>query len=289
MHDLEAHTDSELVRRLIAGQLPQWAGLPVTRVASAGTDNAVYRLGDDLAVRLPRFSGAVWQVEFEHHWLPSLARHLTVAVPEPCALGRPDEGYPWPWAVHRWIDGEHPGDGDADEPQFAADLGTFVAEMRRADPEGAPAGYRSGPLRARDDYVREWTEAARELVDADAVIEIWEEALAAPEWDGPPVWTHGDLLEGNVLVEDGRLSGVIDFGAAGVGDPACDALAAWTLLGPGSRGVFREAAGFDDATWARGRGWALTFISALTHHRETNPAMCAIGWRAVNGVLTDRD
>ncbi|MFI7282408.1 aminoglycoside phosphotransferase family protein [Micromonospora chersina] len=288
MHKDEVRTDSALVRRLVAGQFPQWADRPVTPVASGGTSNAIYRLGDDLAVRLPRIESAVDQVEFEHEWLPVLARHLPVVVPEPCAVGRPDESYPWPWAVCRWVDGEHPAEGNTDPRGFAADLGELVAGLRRADAAGVPVGYRGGPLSGRDAYLREWTEAARDLVDVDAVLSVWEAALAAPAWDGPPVWSHGDLLAGNVLVKGGRLCGLIDFGAAGVGDPACDAMAAWTLLDADSRDVFRETAGFDDATWARGKGWALTFISALTYYRETNPTMYAVAQRAVGAVLSDR-
>lgn len=287
MHKDEVRTDSVLVQRLVAGQFPQWADRVVRPVPSAGTDNAIYRLGDDLAVRLPRIESAVDQVEFEHEWLPVLARHLPVAVPEPCAVGRPAEGYPWPWSIYRWVDGEHPTEGNVDQRRFAADLGELVASLRRADTTGARAGYRGGPLSGRDESTRKWIGAARGLVDVDALVSAWEAALAAPAWDGPPVWTHGDLLTGNVLVKDGRLCGLIDFGAAGVGDPACDAMAAWTLLDSDSREVFRATAGFDDATWARGKGWALTFVSALTYYRTTNPTMYAIAERAVTAVLAD--
>lgn len=288
MHDDEVVTDEALVRRLIAAQFPRWAGLPVERVSSAGTNNALYRLGPDLAVRLPRITDAIEQVEFEYAWLSRLAPHSPVAVPEPVALGEPAEGYPWRWAVNRWIDGRTAVDDDGDQPAFATDLGTFVAALRKADTTGTRPGYRSGPLRDRDAYVREWTAAARDVVDADAVLAAWEDALAAPEWGGPPVWTHGDLLPGNVLLRGGRLAGVIDFGAAGVGDPACDAIPAWALLTDDTRDAFRAAAGFDDATWARGRGWALTFVAGLTYYRETNPVMAALARRAIGAVLDTR-
>ncbi|MFC0027914.1 aminoglycoside phosphotransferase family protein [Micromonospora chaiyaphumensis] len=287
MHRDEVRTDATLVRRLVGGQFPQWADRPVTPVPSGGTSNAIYRLGDDLAIRLPRIADAVEQVTFEHEWLPVLASSLPVAVPQPCAVGRPAEGYPWPWAIHRWVDGVHPTEGNVDPRRFAANLGAVVAGLQRADTAGGRAGYRSGPLSGRDGYLREWTEAARGVVDTDAVLAIWEDALAAPAWAGPPVWTHGDLLAGNVLVRDGRLCALIDFGAAGVGDPACDAMAAWALLDSDSREVFRETAGFDDAAWARGKGWALTFITALTYYRETNPTMYALAQRAVGAVLSD--
>lgn len=288
MHADEVHTDADLVRRLVTAQFPHWAQLPIEQVSSAGTNNAIYRLGDDMVVRLPRVEDAVAQAEFEYRWLPRLASQIPLALPEPIALGTAGEGYPWPWAINRWIDGQTTSDENVDPYQLAIGLGEFVAGLRRADPAGAREGYRSGPLRARDAFVREWTAAAQGLIDTDAVIEVWEEALAAPEWDGPPVWTHGDLLAGNVLVNGGRLSGVIDFGASGVGDPACDAIAAWTLLTTGSRDVFRRLAGFDDAAWTRGRGWALTFVSALTYYRETNPAMVAVAERAIGEVLAER-
>jgi aminoglycoside phosphotransferase (APT) family kinase protein len=208
-------------------------------------------------------------------------------VPETVALGQPDEGYPWPWAVGRWIDGGHPVAVDAQRHGFARDLGEFVAAMRAVDTADAPRGYRSGPLRAQDADIREWTARAAGDIDAPALLAAWERALAQPEWNGPPVWSHGDLIAGNVLVRDGRLGAVIDFGTAGVGDPACDAIPAWTLLDAGTRPVFREAAGFDDATWERGRGWALAFVTGIAYYRETNPSMVELGLRAVSEALAD--
>ncbi|GAA3368542.1 aminoglycoside phosphotransferase family protein [Streptomyces sannanensis] len=287
MHENEVQTDVALVRRLLTLQFPRWADLPLRAVHSAGTNNAIYRLGDDMAVRLPRIEDAVEQVEFEQRWLPRLAPLLPAAVPEPIALGRPGEGYPFSWAVSRWIDGVHPADAGRDGHRFAKDLGEFVAAIRTADAAGARQGYRSGSLRTRDAYVREWTAKAADVIDARAVLTAWEHALDQPEWDGPPVWTHGDLIPGNVLVDGGGLRAVIDFGAAGAGDPACDAIAAWTLLTAETRQTFREAAGFDDATWARGQGWALTFVGGITYYRHTNPAMAELGRRAITEVLAD--
>jgi aminoglycoside phosphotransferase (APT) family kinase protein len=289
MHDNEVPIDAGLVRRLLAGQFPRWAGLDVTPVRSAGTENAIYRLGDELTVRLPRIESAVEQVAFEHTWLPRLAPLLPTAVPEPVAVGRPGEGYPYPWAVSRWIDGGHLTEEMRDDHAFARDLGEFVAALRKAGTAGARVGYRTVSLRTRDDEIREWTAKAADLIDAPATVRAWERALAEPEWDGPPEWAHCDLIPGNVLVAGGRLRAVIDFGTAGVGDPACDAIPAWALLTARTRPTFRAAAGFDDASWARGRGWALTFVSGIDYYRHTNPPMSELGLRAVAEVLADPD
>ncbi|QNP69475.1 aminoglycoside phosphotransferase family protein [Streptomyces roseirectus] len=285
MHENEIRTDVALVRRLLAAQFPEWAGAAVAEVRTAATNNAVYRLGDGLVVRLPIVEEAVEQAEFEETWLPRLAPSLPAPVPEPVALGRPGEGYPFPWTVSRWIEGTHPTGAEGES--FARELGAFVAALRTAGTEGAPTGYRGVPLRSRDVSTRAWIATAAADVDVSAVLAAWEHALAQPEWDGPPVWAHGDLIPGNVLVREGELGAVIDFGAAGVGDPACDAIPAWALLDAAHRSAFREAAGFDDATWARGRGWALTFVSGIDYYRTTNPAMSELGLRTVNSVLAD--
>ncbi|GGP33726.1 aminoglycoside phosphotransferase family protein [Streptomyces abikoensis] len=290
MHENEIPTDGALVRRLLTHQFPQWADLPISPVNSAGTENAIYRLGDELAVRLPRMEDAVGQVDFEQDWLPRLAPCLPTAVPEPIAVGQPGHGYPFPWAVSRWIDGSHPTtepDELPDGHRLARDLGEFVTALRKADTTGARPGYRSVPLRTRDASVREWTAKAADDIDAPALLSAWEQALDQPDWDGPPQWTHGDLIPGNILVGDGRLRAVIDFGTAGVGDPACDAIAAWTVLSAETRKTFRAAGGFDDAAWARGRGWALTFVSGIDYYRHTNPAMAELGRRAVTEVLAE--
>ncbi|HEY9439063.1 MAG TPA: aminoglycoside phosphotransferase family protein [Streptomyces sp.] len=290
MHENEIPTDATLVRRLLRHQFPQWADLPIRPVDSVGTENAIYRLGDEFAVRLPLMEDAVGQVEFEQGWLPRLAPFLPTAVPEPIAVGRPGQGYPFLWAINRWINGSHPTAKPSDAHnghRLAADLGEFVAALRKADTTGARQGYRSVPLRTRDASVRQWTAKAADDIDAPALLRAWEEALDQPEWDGPPMWTHGDLIPGNILVSDGRLRAVIDFGTAGVGDPACDAIAAWTLLSAETRETFRTAGEFDNAAWARGRGWALTFVSGIDYYRHTNPAMAELGRRAVSEVLAE--
>ncbi|KAA6223630.1 aminoglycoside phosphotransferase family protein [Streptomyces albofaciens JCM 4342] len=286
--------DDDLVRRLVAGQFPRWAELPVRRFASAGTVNAMFRLGDDMAVRLPLTRGGAADVALEQEWLPRLAPRLPVAVPEVLAAGEPAEGYPWPWSVYRWLAGENPVEGALSEPEpLAGDLAGFVAAMRSVALPGAPAAYRGGPVAALDAPTRAAIEALRgipeEGVDCDAVTAVWEDALRAPAWDGPPVWLHADLMPGNVLVADGRLTAVIDFGCTGAGDPACDLFPAWNLLPAGAREVFREALGVDDATWARGRGRTLSqALIALPYYRETNPAMAGNARHVIRAVLEER-
>ncbi|MDQ1038795.1 aminoglycoside phosphotransferase (APT) family kinase protein [Streptomyces sp. V3I8] len=295
MHPDELDIDAALVERLVAGQFPAWAGLPVKRVVSAGTDNAMYRLGDDMVVRLPRLPGGAGQVAKEQRWLPRLAPHLPLAVPEPLAEGAPGEGYPLPWGVFRWLDGDNVHDAPFTDGTRLADaavsLGRFVAALRAVDAVGGPPSWRGGPL-TDDDRVRA---AIRDLgadgrADAAGATAAWEDALRVPRWDGAPVWLHGDLLPGNLLARQGRLSAVIDFGGLGTGDPAADVLAAWAVLTPGTRRLFRDAAGADDATWARGRGWALYFgLTAEHHYRVTNPVLAAVGHRAVAEALADTE
>ncbi|MFP3991068.1 aminoglycoside phosphotransferase family protein [Streptomyces sp. E11-3] len=287
----ELDIDADLVRRLVAAQFPEWAELPVTRVESAGTDNAMYRLGDGMAVRLPRLPGEARQVDKEQRWLPYLAPHLPLAVPVPLGQGVPGEGYPLPWSVFEWLEGVNVYDEPlVDMAPAAVELGRFAAVLRRVDATGGPVSYRGEPVRAGDEGVRAaiLDLGADGTVDAEAATAAWEDVLRLPQWGGEPVWVHGDLLPGNLLARGGRLSAVIDFGCLGVGDPACDMMAAWTLFPAGTRELFRAAAEVDDATWARGRGWALRFgLVAEHHYRVTNPVLAAVGHRAVREALDE--
>lgn len=264
--------DEPLVLRLLAGQFPQWAELPLAPVPLAGMDNATYRLGPHMTVRLPRFPRWVRQVQREQAWLPELAPRLPLPIPVPLGRGEPAEGYPFPWSVYRWIEGDTATrDGLAEPQQAAADLAGFLTALQRIDAAGGPGPEWSNAFRGvpmgdeRDSLASEARVRPRiaELadlgtVDIGAVTAVWEAALAAPAWDGDPVWVHGDLAPGNLLTRDGRLSAVIDFGTLAVGDPAVDLLPAWKLLPPSARPAFRAALPFaDEATWARGRGWAL--------------------------------
>ncbi len=285
--------DDDLVRRLVAGQFPQWAGLAVERFPSGGTVNAMYRLGDDMVVRLPLVKGGVSDVSLEQKWLPHFPPLLPTAVPEVLGAGEPAEGYPWPWSVYRWLTGENPEAGALSEPALlAGDLAGFVAAMRSITLPGAPVAHRGGPVASLDASTRAAIEELRgipeEGVDCDAVTAVWEDALRAPEWDGPPVWLHADLMPGNLLVDAGRLTSVIDFGCMGMGDPACDLFPAWNLLPADARELFRDALGVDDASWRRGRGRTLSqALIALPDHRMTNPTMADNARHVIRAVLAE--
>ncbi|MFE5805284.1 aminoglycoside phosphotransferase family protein [Streptomyces sp. NPDC056491] len=291
MHSGAHPVDEDLVRRLIAAQFPRWAGLTVERFPSGGTVNGMYRLGDGMVVRLPMLASGAGNVSTEREWLPRLAPRLPTAVPEVLGAGEPAHGYPWAWSVYGWLAGENPVAGALSEPvALAGDLAGFVAAMRSIALPGAPQAYRGGPLGSLDAATRAAIGQLRgipqEGVDCDAVAAVWEDALRAPEWDGPPVWLHADLMPGNVLVTGGRLTSVIDFGCMGVGDPACDLFPAWNLLPAGARTVFREALGVDEATWRRGRGRTLSqAVIALPYYRTTNPAMADNAWHVIRAVL----
>ncbi len=272
------------MRRLLAVQHPQWAELPLTPVPSAGTDNALFRLGADLVVRLPVVDWAVDDVAKEQHVLPLLAPHLPLPVPEPVAGGEPGAGFPWPWWVYRWLPGRTPLPAD----DVAADLARFVVALRSASVAAGPAASRGGPLAPLDAQVREQAPLLADLLDPADALAVWEQALEAPPWDGPPVWVHGDLGLGNLLVDEaGRLSAVIDWGACGVGDPAVDLFPAWLWASPG-RDAYRAAVDVDDATWERGRGRALAIaLAQLSYYRESNRVLAAQGATVLRSLLGD--
>lgn len=294
MHEGEVHTDAALVRRLVAAQFPQWADLPIEAVPSAGTDNALYRLGDDLAVRMPRIDWATGQVKKEQRWLPTLAPHLPLDIPVPLAQGAPREGYPWDWTICRWLEGESVATAAiSDMRQAGVDLARFIRALQRIDcrdgpPPGEHNSHRGVPLIARDARVRDSIAAMDGLLAAAAVSAAWDAALHAPEWDRPPVWIHGDLQPGNLLARNGRISAVIDFGCLGVGDPACDLIVAWNFLNAEGRETLRSELAVDDATWERGRGWALSVaMIALPYYLHTNPAIVEASWRMLGEALAD--
>lgn len=295
MHADEVDTDVSLVRRLLTAQFPEWADLPVEPVPFFGTDNAIYRLGNDMAVRLPRRQENTGQLEKERRWLPGLAPLLPLAIPVPLAIGKPAEGYPFEWSIYRWLEGEAATEERiTDLGQAAADLAGFIAALQRVDPtDGPPPGehnsFRGVPLAKRDESTRAAIASLGATIDAGAVTATWEAALSAPEWKRAPVWIHGDLDSRNLLVTEGRLKAVIDFGCLGVGDPACDVMVAWKVLAVQTRDIFRTALSVEEATWARGRGWALSqaLIALAYYTLETNPVLVREAQRWMAEVLAD--
>jgi aminoglycoside phosphotransferase (APT) family kinase protein len=291
MHADEIETDVALVRRLLAGQFLRWAELAIEPVVSYGTDHDIYRLGDHLAARLPRIGWATAQAAREAEWLPKLAPHLPLAVPVQLAIGRPAEGYPFHWSVCEWLPGENANGRIDDLDRAAVDLAAFVAALRRvdiADAHPRARGSRGAPLGELDKTVRRSIAKLGERIDGSAALASWEESLNASAWDGDGVWVHGDLLPGNLLVVDGRLSAVIDFGCLNVGDPACDLQPAWNVFEGDSRARYRAELHVDDASWLRGRGWALfQAVVALPYYWDTNPGMVRQASHALAQILAD--
>jgi aminoglycoside phosphotransferase (APT) family kinase protein len=295
IHADQLESDEVLVRRLISDQFPHWADLPVRAVPSSGTENAIYRLGDAMVVRLPCRPVRNDQIEKLDQWLPRLAPHLPLAIPEPLARGASSKDFPVAWSIVRWLEGEEARpERLADPIEAARTLAAFVRALICADATGGPAPgmhnfWRGVPLAARDAMTRKCIRESEGLVDTQAVMRAWEHDLVAPVWDKPPTWLHGDLAPDNLLVSDGRPSAVIDWGGLGVGDPATELLPAWTLFRGASREAYREALAFDDATWARGRGLALsTAIVALPYYNDTLPVRADRARAMIREVLADR-
>jgi aminoglycoside phosphotransferase (APT) family kinase protein len=293
----KAAITSELVSRLIAAQFPHWADLAVTPVELDGWDNTTYRLGEDLAVRLPSADRYVAQVDKEHRWLPILAPQLPLAIPRPLAKGIPGSGFPRPWSVYGWLAGRHATmDRIGDLNQFATDLANFLAALYEIDPTDGPEPgehnfFRGGPLTIYDSETREAISVLKAEIDRAAATEVWEAALAAT-WHGPSVWIHGDITAANLLVVEGRLSAVVDFGCSAVGDPACDLTIAWTFFFGDSRELFRKRLPLDEGTWTRGRGWALwkaliTLAKAVKADDQADLASLRFGWRLSAGQVIE--
>jgi aminoglycoside phosphotransferase (APT) family kinase protein len=285
--------DAGLARRLIDSQFPQWSHLPVAAVEFDGWDNRSFRLGSELTVRLPSGDWYAQQVAKEQRWLPVLAPQLPLPVPIPVAEGAPDLGFPHPWSVYRWLEGELASRAHiADLPGFAARLAGFLEALGRVDATGGPGPgehnfYRGGPLSTYAEEAIQAMEALGNEIPREAVERVWDDAMSS-SWDREPVWFHGDVATGNLLVRDGRLAAVLDFGSSGVGDPACDMVIAWTFLSGASRLSFRAALGVDAGTWSRGRGWALwKALISLVGHLERDAPEAALARRDIEQVLAD--
>jgi aminoglycoside phosphotransferase (APT) family kinase protein len=291
MHDGELPIDANLVAALIADQFPQWSALPLERVDSTGTVHAIYRLGNDMAVRLPLLARYAPELLKETEWLPKLAPHLPLATPVPVAQGAPGHGYQLPWSVVTWIEGDNATlETLADPVRAAGQLGEFVRVLRGLDTRGAEIHeYRGRPLVGRDMLTRQAIQQVTNEFPESELTGAWEKALASSDWGGKPVWFHGDLHSGNLLSHHGQLTAVIDFGGLGTGDPAIDTIAAWWLFSGESRAAFRRAAELDEDLWERGRGWALSVaLIALPYYVHSNPRFAEMCRGTIGEVLRDR-
>lgn len=287
----EAAIDIALVRGLLEAQHPDLAGLSLVG-AGEGWDNRTFRLGEDLAVRLPRRAASARLIEHQQIWLPILAPHLPLRVPDPIRIGRAGCGFPWPWSVTRWLPGETAlVSPPLDEHAAASDLARFLRALHRPAPHDAPRNSRRGvPLDARGALLREHLAAIAGRVDHAAVIETWERLRATPPWTGAAMWVHGDLHPGNLLVGNGRLSGVLDFGDLTAGDPATDLSVAWLLLRASARSTFRDltcgAEGWlDPDTWTRARAWALALGVAYLAHAGADDRFAAVAAATIDEAI----
>lgn len=289
----EPQIDAALVKQLLAAQCPHWSHLPITPVSPGGWCNRAFHLGDEMIVRLPRHHAYAAQIEKEFRWLPQLAQHLPLPIPEPMALGLPGNGYPWHWSVYRWLPGQTAQpENIAELTTFATELGRFLAALHvPVPPNGPPPGahnfYRGGGLAVYDQEFRHAMALLGGRIDTAACMAVWESALANA-FTGTPVWIHGDISAGNLLVCNGRLCAVIDFGNLCVGDPACDLAMAWTMFAGESRAAFRVALPVDAGTWARGRAWVLWKAMIIASGLSASNALeAAQPWRIIAEVLAD--
>jgi aminoglycoside phosphotransferase (APT) family kinase protein len=288
MHEGEIEIDAVLVKRLLSEQFPHLANRLIRLVRSTGTVNAIYRLDHDFCVRLPRLGIWAESIDNEWAWLPELAPYLSLNIPKPLARGKPTSWYPYPWAIYHWLEGTPYQDSlISDERQAAYDLANFILELRSIDIQGAPRGGRR-PLLELDAATRSAIESSRAVIDTEAVSAAWTRSLESPPWNGNPAWIHGDLLKSNLLVQEGCLCAVIDFGGVGIGDPAADVVPAWSVFNKVGRETFRQALDVDDDTWSRARGYALhQALMIIPYYPETNPEFVAMAKRTVEEILTE--
>jgi len=295
MHADQLTVSPETVRELVEDQFPRWRHRPITEVASAGTVNAIFRIGDGLAARFPLEPG---DVEAKRRWLAAeaeatgeLAGRTRFPTPEPVALGEPGRGYPLPWSVQTWLPGRVATDDDPGESvPFAHDLAAFISDVRAIDTRGRTfgGGGRGGELTAHDAWMETCFQHSEGLLDVPRLRRTWSALRTLPRGDTPDLMTHSDLIPGNVLVAGGRLAGVLDAGGFGAADPALDLVGAWHLLEAGPREVLRADLGCGDLEWRRGMAWALVqSMGTVWYYRESNPTMSRMGHRTLTRVLAE--
>ncbi len=285
--------DINTAHGLIAAQFPHWAHLPIAAVASAGTDNALFRLGTDKLLRMPKADWARHFITRENKILAHLRGHLPLAIPEIVATGEPNDTFPHPWSILRWIEGESAAPGALDNIETATTLARFIRTLQTIEPAsdlpaGPENGFRGAPLATRDKQARESIAALAHEIDAPAATRLWDQSLAAAPHKGAPTWVHGDIHPGNVLTRERKLSAVIDWGCAAIGDPAVDLMPAWSMFTGDARAAFRKEIDADASTWARARGWTLSVsVIALAYYRDNNPTIAAATRRDIAELLSE--
>lgn len=291
LHTNEYQITKEIVATLLQAQCPQWTELPLEPIKSAGTDNVLFRLGRDLVVRLPKIDWATNSIHKEYVWVPQLAKHLNTPISEPIFEGKADENYPWPWMIVKWNEGENPDfEKENEYEKLAIDLAQFINQLHAVPLSDGPLSRRGTPLKSVDAETRAAIASLQDDIDVEAMAELWNSLSQLPEWTQEPVWVHGDLLPGNILVKNNRVSAVIDFSDVGVGDPAADLIVAWSLLNKNSRKIFREnLKNIDDITWKRGKGRALSIaLIILPYYKNTNPILTAVAKNIIRQILNDK-
>lgn len=290
MHENEFEVDEDLVRALLKSQCPHWANLSLKAVLSSGTDNALFRLGTDYVVRLPRIDWAAESIDKEYEWVPKISQFLKIPISKPLFKGNPNKHYPWPWIVAKWNEGGNPKFEQKNEYELLAkDMAYFLNELHEIKLANGPSSRRGTPLKKLDVDTRKAIDELAGEIDIQSVTALWDQLSSAPSWNKNLVWIHGDFLPGNILVQNNRLSAVIDFSDVGIGDPACDLIIAWSLFGSHSRKIFRESLkNIDEDMWARGRGWALSIaLIMLPYYKNSNPVLTSLARRMIENVLGD--
>ena len=296
MHENELEIDEKLVLGLVKNQCPQWAKLPLKPIASSGTDNALFRLGNEYVVRLPRIEWSPGSIDKninkEWEWLPKIAKLLNTPISEPLFKGEPSNNYPWLWTITKWNEGNNPDFEEENEyALLAKDLAVFLNELHTIELANGPFSRRGIPLKTKalDEETRKALSELEGEIDIQSTTLLWDHLSNIPYWSKNPLWVHGDFLPGNILVQNHRLSAVIDFSDVGIGDPACDLVIAWSLLNASSRRIFRENLDrIDDDTWERGRGWALSIaLIMLPYYKNSNPVLAKLARRMIEQVLSE--
>lgn len=297
MHENEFKVNEELVHSLLKSQFPTLANLELSPVISSGTDNALFRLGKELVVRIPRIEWSpgsnTYGINKEYLWVPQLAKHLKTSISEPVFKGNATEFYPWPWTITKWNEGHNPEfEKENEYEQLAVDLAQFLNELQSIHLQGsAPLSRRGVHLNNIDKETKQAIKALEQDMDTHTLAALWNKLSETSPWNNEHVWIHGDLLPGNILIQNNRLSAIIDFADVGLGDPACDLLPAWSLLNAHSRTVFRNhLKHIDDATWKRGQAWALSIaLIILPYYKNTNSVLTSVANRMIQQILSDED